>query len=108
MLGNIRPRAAIFISNNLKFTELKEFSSADCAVAVGKIGGKMTVICSTYMDINNDRVIPGVLNKIEEYARTNSYGLLIAADTNAHSTLYGPNSGVVHRCNIVKRSSHTS
>jgi len=90
MLGNIRPRAAIFISNNLKFTELKEFSSADCAVAVGKIGGKMTVISSIYMDIENTNVIPEQVHALIHYATTNKYAILLAIDTNAHSSLYGP------------------
>ena len=55
-----------------------------------KLNNRASLIVSVYMDINNTAVIPGELDKAMDYANQKGLAIIIGADTNAHSTNYGP------------------
>ena len=85
-----KPRALIYIDNNNKAWYMESLSSPDVAVIQTIINRESTLLISAYLDINWIKVIPKELLKIMKYAEDKNLGILIAADTNCHSSLFGP------------------
>ena len=82
------PRAAIVYTNTLNITPLTQFLQRDYAVGILNLEGRKVLIVSLYLDI----LLPikqDHLHKILRYAQTHQLELIVGADTNAHSTLYG-------------------
>ena len=79
------PRAAIYADKRLKLREVTHLCTRDLAVGVSVIGNKQTLSVSAYMDINQNNA----LIKILEYRQLKRLGLILAMDSNAHSTLWG-------------------
>ena len=81
-------RAAIIASPNLELVEVSELCTKDCAVAYCTINKTRILICSIYLDINK-AVVQEWLDKIIKYATDKEVELIIGADTNCHSNLFG-------------------
>ena len=82
-------RAAILSSPCLNAWMVPEFSSADvttCKFFDDK--GKPIYVVSAYLDITNNS-IPPELQKVTTHCRQRGLDLLIACDSNAHSSLWG-------------------
>ena len=86
----IKPRTLIYTDINNKAWYMESLSSPDITVIQAVINGKSTLLLSVYLDINWIQVIPKELHKVMRYAEDKSLGILIAADTNCHSSLFGP------------------
>ena len=82
------PRAAIFADKRIKLREVTHLCTRDLAVGVCVIGSKQTLIISAYMDINRNIRNDDLLS-ILEYRQSKRLGLIMAMDSNAHSTLWG-------------------
>ena len=82
------PRAAIFADKRLKLREITHLCTRDIAAGVCVIGKKQTLIISAYLDINIS-VRTDALIKVLEYRQEKRLGLILAVDSNAHSTLWG-------------------
>ena len=82
------PRAAIFADKRLKIREIPHLCNRDIAVGLGIIGNKQTLIISAYMDINHN-IRTESFTKLLEYRQLMRLGLILAVDSNAHSTLWG-------------------
>ena len=82
-------RAAIVASNDLGLTALGRWCNRDCAVALLKINHKPTILASIYMDITKP-MQPAWLDGHVNMAEDKGFGLLVAMDSNAHSSLFGP------------------
>ena len=93
-----QPRAAIFCSNNLLMTEIAQLSHRDMAVGLIKLDGKEVMIISLYCDIKTDPV-PDFLKTALDYGEKRGYSILIAADSNAHSSMWGYLVRVAPDCN---------
>ena len=83
------PRAGIVASLDTKVTAMDSWCNRDCAVALTNIGGQQTVLISLYLDIKLE-VQPDWLDNLMEMINRKGYPLIISVDSNAHSTLYGP------------------
>ena len=83
-----QPRAAIFCSNNLLMTELTQLNHRDMAVGLIKLDNKDVMIISLYCDIKEDPV-PEFSKTALDYGEKGGYSILLGADTNAHSSLWG-------------------
>ena len=81
------PRAAIFADKRLKLREVTHLCTKDLAAGICVIGNKQTLVVSAYMDINLNIRTDALIN-ILEYRQEKCLGLIIAADSNAHSTLW--------------------
>ena len=86
---NSRPRAAVLIPRNISFVALDQLSNADCAVALISTSNGKVLLASIYLDYNEE-VVPTWLEKVVEYADNKRLPALFSFDSNAHSTLYGP------------------
>ena len=85
-----KPRTLIYTDMNSKAWYIESLSSSDITVIQTVINGKSTLLLSVYLDINWIQVIPKELHKVMKYAEDKGLGILIAADTNCHSSLFGP------------------
>ena len=85
---NNTPRTAIYTSKTLNAWFIEELSNKDATVIVVKVNNRQTMIASIYLDRNKDVVQPW-LKRIMEYRQHRGYALLIGADSNCHSTLFG-------------------
>ena len=83
------PRAGIVASLDAKVTAMDSWCNRDCAVALARIGGKQTVLVSLYLDITLE-VQPPWLEDLMDMIDSKNYPLIMGIDSNAHSTLYGP------------------
>ena len=85
-----QPRAAIYASRNIKLWLIPEYTSGDVATCLWKLDdGKEIYLTSTYMDIQHRDVIPVELQGLMRMASLRNKDVLIMADTNAHSTMWG-------------------
>ena len=82
------PRAAIFTSPSIPIQEVSNLSHRDLAVGLIKCGTKQTAIISAYMDIKN-KPITDQLQAALDYCKDRGYSVLLTADTNSHSKLWG-------------------
>ena len=83
------PRASII--SNLELIEISALCTKDSAVAIIKHRGGKYLLVSQYMDINLD-VRGDHVDKILNYAAGMNIPLLMGADTNSHTILFGPDS----------------
>ena len=83
------PRAVLYIPKIIKCVSVPQMSNPDCQVALLYLQTGTILVASIYLDINLSPV-PDWLEAITEYAASKRYPLLITMDSNAHSTLYGP------------------
>ncbi len=84
------PRTAIYASKDIKLWLIPEFTSADVTTCIWKMGKNREVyLVSVYMDILHQQVIPDPMRRLMRRAQLRSKEVLIMADTNAHSTLWG-------------------
>ena len=83
------PRTAIYIPRTIKNVGMPQLSNADCQVALLYLQIGAVLIASVYLDINLNPT-PNWLYDLTAFAENKQYSLLIAMDSNAHSTLYGP------------------
>ena len=83
------PRTAIFASRHLKLTEINELCNSDMTTVGGIIEGSRIMLASIYMHYDKP-VISKNLEGLIQYSRSHSFQLIIAADTNSHSNLWGP------------------
>jgi len=84
-----KPRAAIFASNDLNLWLLPEYTEGDMVSCVWRNGEVDVVVVSVYMDITKDCVVPPKLDRLVRTYQRKGVELLICADTNAHSPLWG-------------------
>ena len=87
--GDNGPRAALRISKNVISSALPNFMDRDRATATIKMGGQETVLISQYCDSNMATIDQG-LQRAVDYCRSRRIPLIMGADSNAHSTLWGP------------------
>ena len=85
------PRACIISSGDIQINALKQWCHRDCAVAITKINGSQVIIASVYLDIKA-AARPPWLDNLLDMASQKRYPIILGIDTNAHSTLYGPDS----------------
>jgi len=81
-------RAAIVTDKKLRVWPMDGLSTADLAVAVIQHGMGMIVVASFYWDMNRE-VINNELLELINLCRTRKLPLLVGADTNAHSVMWG-------------------
>ena len=82
-------RAAIYIDSNTKVWYMEALSHKDITVVQTRIENRSTLIISAYFDILNKDVIWPELETVMEYVEQKGLGVILGADTNAHSTSYG-------------------
>ena len=87
-IGN-SPRATIYTSRNLNAWAVEELSSQDSTAICLEISNKTVLVISSYLDYNDNAVIPEILEKAVEYANERKWALLIGCDSNCHIVLYG-------------------
>ena len=83
------PRAAIFASRDIGVNSLDSWCSRDCAVGVARIHGRPVLLVSIYMDIKLP-VEQQWLTDLMSMIQSKGYPVIMGIDSNAHSTLYGP------------------
>ena len=87
-----RPRAAIYASRDLNLWQVNEYTSDDLVTCLWKTGDtriKEIYVASVYMDITFDTVWPPLLERLLAYCRRHEKEILLCADTNGHSSLWG-------------------
>ena len=85
------PRAAIIASRDLRLNEMTNLCTRDCAVASAKLHGRLVLLASIYLDINKP-VVQEWLTRIMDTASRLGRPIILAIDSNAHSSMYGPDS----------------
>ena len=86
--GQGKPRAALRVDRKLHPWDVTEFTDEDmCTVAI-KVEGKVTYVCSLYLDILFDVKKPLLVNLIDA-CKTRRIPLVIGMDSNSHSPLWG-------------------
>ena len=83
------PRTAIIASRDLSLTLLPSLSNRDCTVTQLNMDGRKFLIASIYMDILRP-VSQQFVHKVIDFATSRRLELIMAADTNAHSSIFGP------------------
>ena len=87
--GREPARAGLAASRDLRLTKLDSLCTRDCAAGMAHLKGRRTLVVSAYFDIKKPTVQPW-LEKVVSFADSKKVPLLLCADTNAHSSLYGP------------------
>ena len=87
---NNKPRTLIYTITTSKACYMESLSSPDITVIQTCINRKSTLLLSVYLDKNWIQVIPKELHRVMKYAEEKRLGILIAGDTNCHSSLFGP------------------
>ena len=93
-----RVRAAVMTSAGINSWFLPDYSTPDVctvllkdAIVVNNTPNNI-IVCSVYLDINDTVVIPEVVVKLLEKAKSDNVRLIMCLDTNGHSPLWGSNS----------------
>ena len=84
------PRAALYIPHSIRSVGMPQLSGQDRQAALIYLHIGAILIVSAYLDINLSPT-PDWLYEIINYVDDKGCGLILALDSNAHSTLYGPN-----------------
>ena len=84
------PRTLIYTDNNRPAWFKESLSDSDITVVQTTINKRSTLLVSVYLDITWIKVIPDLLHKVASYAEDKRLGIIIGADTNCHSSLFGP------------------
>ena len=82
------PRAAIYTSQTIPIQEISNLGNRDLTVGLITHGSKQTAIISAYMDIKQN-AITDQLQRAIEYCKNKGYSILLTADSNSHSKLWG-------------------
>ena len=82
------PRVAIFTSPSIPLQGISHLSQRDIVVGLIRCGNKQTAIISAYMDIKMSPVTEQ-LNEALKYCKLKGYSILLTADTNSHSRMWG-------------------
>ena len=82
------PRTAIFTSPSIPIQEISHLSHRDLVVGLMNCGRKQTAIISAYMDIKIKPITEPIQTAID-YCKNRGYSILLTADTNSHSKLWG-------------------
>ena len=85
-----RCRAAIVAPRGVDLWYMDQYSTTDLAVCTLKGKHKSIIIASLYCDIT--KYIPQELQDLTQFCIQNNLDVIICADTNAHSTLWGSDS----------------
>lgn len=90
----VKPRAAILGSKGLNLWFVPDFSSGDqatCLWRTGNPGIPEVYVSSLYMDIDTplDRLATQEMRRLVDHCRKEKKPLIICADSNAHSELWG-------------------
>ncbi len=84
------PRAALYVAKNINVWLIPEFTSGDITTCIWrKDSGEELYLVSVYMDILDQNVILPQLKSLLRMAHIKKKEVLIMADTNAHSSLWG-------------------
>ena len=83
------PRAGIIASRDLKVNTMESWCNRDCAVGIFKMQGKQVVLVSAYLDIK-EPAVPDWLETLMDMLQTRKLPVILSIDSNAHSSLYGP------------------
>ena len=86
--GGERPRAAIWTTPGALFP-LTDLSDRDVMAGIFETPNGRTCFVSAYFDGQSGEVIPEKLTRIVDYCLRRTIKLIINADMNAHSTLWG-------------------
>ena len=84
------PCTLIYTDINRQAWFVESLSTPDITVIQTTLNRKSTLLVSVYLDITWIKVVPDSLHRVLRYAEDNRLGILIAADTNSHSSLFGP------------------
>ena len=87
--GRTRPRAAILLPFGVEAVKLDKFCNRDCEVILCTTTDGKLLLGSIYLDILKDPD-PDWLVRLLNYANDGDVRLILGADTNAHSQLFGP------------------
>ena len=82
-------RTALYIDLNTKVWYMEALSHKDITVVQVRIENRSTLVISAYFDITTKDVVWPELEKVMDYAEQKGLGVILGADTNAHSTSYG-------------------
>ena len=82
------PRCAIFSSKSIEIHELAQLRTRDVVVGLTCLNRKKVAIISAYMDIKREPVIQE-LKRAVDYCKLKGYSILLAADSNSHSQIWG-------------------
>ena len=83
------PRTAIYSPKHLKAQEISHLCNRDCTVILINGCSGDLILASVYLDITLPAV-PDWLDGLMEYSTAHPASVLLAVDSNSHSTLYGP------------------
>ena len=85
-----KPRASIMVSKSMgrNIFLLDKLTDRDTVTILLKVGTNAVILSSMYMDRNME-CPPKLLGEIQAHARKNNNKLVIATDTNAHSSAWG-------------------
>jgi len=83
-------RVAIYTDLKTNAWLIETLCSKDVITIQTKINNRSTIICSCYFDITAKPTISPELERIMQYVSDNGLAIIIGADTNAHSTSFGP------------------
>ena len=90
--SSLTPRSAIYASKDLHLWPMPEFTAKDittCLWLTHQDHLPKVIIASVYMDHTDLKVWPDTLTKLLRYCRSGRHKLILAADTNGHSSLWG-------------------
>ena len=82
-------RTAIIASKHLCLTEINELCTKTLTAVGGIIENKKLIFASIYMHYDK-QVISDELKSLTSYCRTHNFQLILGADSNSHSNLWGP------------------
>ena len=85
-----RPRAAIRVSKNLISVGMESFWGRDLVVCMIKGSDFSVVFASLYCDVSRKPAIENNFERLVKYCKEKSLPLIVGADSNAHSTYWGP------------------
>ncbi len=81
-------RATMVVERLLNPWKVEKFTSPDCSVVAIMIDGRQVYLCSCYLDITKDVHQPELIS-VSKHCNRYRIPLVIGADTNAHSMLWG-------------------
>ncbi len=85
-----KARAAIIVNNKIDFWPVESYSTPDLAVVALEARQGPMFVCSVYLDILRDPVMEE-LERLVDFCEARRIALIIGADANAHSVLWGSN-----------------
>ena len=90
-LPSLEPRTALLVPREIPAQLVEHLTNRDACVVTATIRGLTYLLASVYLDILHPPT-PAWLSDIVSFADDKGYALVLAADTNAHSHFFGPDS----------------